>query len=53
MVTVSRVRNFVAAIHCEIPRNFVAFNAENEVIKTEKSLQKPGHGELEGRRPAK
>ena len=26
---------------------FVAFNAENELIETEKSLQNDGHGEFE------
>ena len=31
----------------EIPRNFVVFNAENELIETEKSLQKDGHRELD------
>ena len=36
-----------------IPHDFVAFNTENELIETEKSLQKDGHGELEVRRPTK
>ena len=35
----------------EIPRNFVAFNAENELTDKAKSLQKDGQGELQVRRP--
>ena len=52
MVKMSGVHNFFAVLY-ETPRNFVAFNAENELIETEKSLQKDRHGELEVRRPTK
>ena len=48
MVRVYRVHNFVAGY-----LKFVAFNAENELIETEKSLQKDGHGKLEVRGPTK
>ena len=37
--------------YLKFPCNFVAFNAENELIETEKLLQKDGNGELEICRP--
>ena len=44
MVTVSRVHNFVGDYILKFPRNFVAFNAENDLFETEKSLQKTDMG---------